>query len=361
MHYIISIFILLVLITCPAKGLTSFEYQFNTNSNELKWESPDPNTKVVYRNGNMNITSNSQFPYVVSPPLFCFADNFDMLIIKMKASNTGVGSIFWATDFDPQFNSNKLVNFDLGRSNQFKTYYINLRHAHPAWSSKVLRLALSPFQGSGQAEIDYIKLTRTNLFTNFLSGWQEYWGPKGRIVIGSTINVIASSKIWGKPLNYYFYWVLSFSFISLLIRNLILSKKFQLAWDKTSISLLIIFLALWGLSECNNLYNEWHQLKIDFKNYAGKTLDQKYAQALGFPDLYEFIKFCESKTPPESICALYTSLPTDPKPSYYLYPRTGIGTPEYILVFKYNLPIEAIKNMKLIHETKTGGKIYQKQ
>ncbi|MBU1626487.1 hypothetical protein KKB18_03885, partial [bacterium] len=208
---------------------------------------------------------------------------------------------------------------------------------------------------------DYIKLTRGNMLTNIFASWQEFWGPKGRIVIGSTINVIASSKIRGKSLNYYFYWILFLSFIILLIRNLTLNKKFQLAWDKTSISLLIIFLALWGISECNNLYNEWHQLKNDFKNYAGKSLDRKYAKALGFPDLYEFIKFCELKIPPTSIYALYTSLPTDPKPSYYLYPRTGSSTPEYILVFKYSHPIEAIKNMKLIHETKSGGKIYQQQ
>ncbi|MFA5876412.1 MAG: hypothetical protein WC901_07020 [Candidatus Margulisiibacteriota bacterium] len=339
---------------------TPFDYQFDSGTNVVTWSSPDPKVNLKIEGPYLALTSNASFPYIISPPLLCLADEYDTLIIRMKCSKKDTATIFWATDFDQQFNANKLVNFDLGSANRFHTYYINLRQQHPAWTSKILRLALSPFAGPGKAEIDYIQLEEENLFTNLQSGWAEFWGPKGRKTIGSTINVIKSTDFMGRPINVYVYAALLLVFIFSLAKLLQplftkplkpipkshIKPKFSIKdWEAVGSKVGGCLIFFWILLELCSTYTYWNNFRADWQDYSGKSLEQKAAVSAG-PDFYAFIQFCKSRLPKNGV-DIGLIFPgelgsLDLKGRYYLYPNRlpencalDKNTP-YVLVYRLN-------------------------
>ena len=329
----------------PTANAAFLEYTFDSNSNHLKWVTQDPNVKLSYSDQRLALNSNSAFPFIVSPPLLFYADDTDTFIIKMKSSKPGTATVFFSTDFDPQLNNQKAVNFQLARPGKFNTYYINLRQQHPAWTSRISRLAFSPFQGSGQAQVDYIKLTKANLFTNLLAGWQEFWGPKGRQVIGSTINVIPSSTLWSKPINLYVYWIIGLIFIGSLgycylsgqkqKPSTVIRKTFHKA-VRITLTGTIIF---WIILSLNADYNFFNIFKNNLKPYFGKTIEGKRAVAYGV-DFYEFLKFTKNQLPkkPVKFGLLTSNYAPFLQTRIYLFPHhyeeNFSSPPPYLLIFR---------------------------
>lgn len=344
-------FILALIFWCQlcggiAQGSTPFTYTFEPNSKSLRWEAPDPNVRLTYVDVYLNLISEASFPYLVSPPLHCLADEYDTLIIRMKCSKPGTATILFATDFDPQLNHKKQVTLALGKPNQFNTYYLNLKHQHPAWTSVINRLALSPFYGKGQAQFDYIKLTKANLFTNLKAGWQEFWGPRGRVVIGSTINLIQSSTIFARSVNVYVYWLISLAFWAIFGFNCfknyrrssalfeMLASSFQNAARPT----LILALCFWVLLALNTDINYYNIFKSNFAKYAGKSIEEKRALAYG-QEYYDFLAFAKHNLPKKAVKfgILSSSFAPDLQARIYLVPhiftREGEGDFTYLLVF----------------------------
>jgi hypothetical protein len=332
-----------------ALAATPFNYQFDSGTNAATWASPDPNVQLKIVGPYLELNSTSPFPYIISPPLFFLAEEYDTLIIRMKCSKKDLATIFWATDFDQQFNANKSINFELGSPDRFHTYYINLKQQHLAWASKIVRLAISPFPGPGQAEIDYIRLDEENFWTNLLSGWQEFWGPKGRKTIGSTINVIKSTDFMGRPVNVYVYAALFILFIIFGIQAFPQISRahpkpdYYRLWTNIGQKIFIAIIFAWVLLEISASYTYWNNTKEDAASYFGKSFEQKWAAFIGQP-LYDFVSFAQKKLPAKNI-KLALSAPDqistlfDLKGRYYLYPLQLLAPAdadqaEYVLIFE---------------------------
>ncbi|KPJ69767.1 hypothetical protein AMJ44_02325, partial [candidate division WOR-1 bacterium DG_54_3] len=187
-------------------------------------------------------------------------------------------------------------------------------------------------------EIKQAKIIKGNLLTTIQSGWQEFWGPRGRLVIGSTINTMQSSNLFGRPIFVYIYWLTGFIILIYLGREIFKwtsqkkSPPLEKIILKTGKAAFITVIIFWGLLEINGLFNNWLQFKGDLQ-YFGKSYEEKLVIA-NTGDFYHFIRFCENNIPPES--SFDMSIPpfyNDIKARYYLYPRKYEKNAPFLVVY----------------------------
>ena len=142
-------------------------------------------------------------PYFESQELMIDGEEYNTVVLRLKSTESGTGRLFWANSYDPQFNQPKSIWF-LIRSGEHN-YYFNVPSQNPNWVGWVKKLLVMPEFESKNLEIVSAKSISGNLLTNFASGWQEFWGPKGRLIIGSTINTMQSPAFFNRPIFFYIY------------------------------------------------------------------------------------------------------------------------------------------------------------
>ncbi|MGB9613363.1 MAG: hypothetical protein ACPL4K_04210, partial [Candidatus Margulisiibacteriota bacterium] len=207
-------------------------------------------------------------PYFIGvPEINIDAEEFTTLVIKMKSSRSGTARLFWASNYDPQFNEAKSLWFFLDKSGNFKEYVFNVKAQNPYWLGFIKQLLIFPEGGIGGITIESAQATPGNLITNLKSGWREFWGPRGRLVIGSTINTIQSSNLFGRSIFVYIYWLLGlttlgyFSYQTYKWQQLKKKPPFETVWLNTGIMSFITLITFWFLLEASSLFNNWLAFK----------------------------------------------------------------------------------------------------
>src|SRR3989339_289071 len=286
------------------------------------------------------------FPFQFVPQANCFQSpqltidsaEYDTLILRVRAEQSGTARIFWATHYDPQFNQPKSIAFFLKKGTH--DYIFNIASQNPSWIGWVKGILVFPEFDPRLVEIKGAEIITGNFLTNIRSGWQEFWGPRGRLVIGSTINTIQSTNLFGRPIYSYIYWFLGLIGISYAAYLLYL-KQFN--WQRIGQVLFFSLLIFWLLLEISSLFNNWLMLKNDLK-YIGKSPRDKLIMA-NTGDFYPFIEFCQLNIPPSAkfdirIPPIYNDIKT----VYYLFPRE-LSTTEADYLVVYNQAVEpAISN-----------------
>ncbi len=272
-------------------------------------------------------------PYLESQLINADSNEYNTVLLKIKAGQNGMAQLFWATSYDPQFNQYKTVAFPLKRG--IHKYTINVPSQNSnwiGWVRKVILLSNVP------TELRSATIIKGNLFTNIASGWQEFWGPRGRLIIGSTINTIQSPNLFGRSIFAYIYWIIALLAIILISWDLYKYKNLK----KAGIIIFWIIIGFWITLELSSLINNWNQAKSELK-FIGKSLDEKTAM-VNFNDFYPFIMFCQENIPQNStfdfkVSGIYHNIKT----KYYLYPRK-------------HTTIEA--NYLIVYDSKTDNKQY---
>lgn len=302
-------------------------------------------TVLAFDQVNINFTVPQNAPYLVGQPEFNIdAEEFNTVILKIKSDKSGAARLFWATNFDPQMNQPKSIWFFVNKSDDFKKYIFNLRSQNSYWAGYISQLLVYPENGPDGIELAPSQAMVGNLGTNISSGWREFWGPRGRLVIGSTINTIQSTNLFGRPIFSYIYWLLlivALGYLSFeLYRGLAANKGSDLRsiWQKTGQVVVLALLACWVLLEVSSLFTNWLWLKEDWK-YVGKSARDKYVLA-NTGDFYPFMEFCRANIPEDAkfdirIPPIYNDI----KAIYYLYPREH-STSEANYLVVYDKPVE---------------------
>ncbi len=288
---------------------------------------------------NISFTQPRNMPYYVgAPELNIDAEEFTTIVLRMKSNKSGTARLFWATSFDPKMNEPKSVWFFIDKSNDFKVYTFNLRQQNPYWVGFVGQLLILPENGPEGIEIESAKAVPGSFFGNISAGWREFWGPRGRFVVGSTINTIQPSTLFGRPIYVYIYWLLGliaagyFSYKTYQWYGLKKKPSLETVWLDTGKRVFMAVIVFWGLLEGNSLFNNWLAFKDDLK-YFGKSYRDKLVLA-NTGDFYPFIEFCQANLPADAefdfrIQPIYGDIKT----KYYLYPRKFRKEAEYLIVY----------------------------
>jgi len=295
---------------------------------------------------NLNITQPKGAPYFIGQPeINIDAEEFSTIVLKIKSNKSGTARLFWASNYDPQMNEPKSIWFSLDKTDYFKSYYFNVRSQNPSWIGFIGQILIFPENGPEGIELESAQATPGNLITNIKSGWQEFWGPRGRVVIGSTINVIPSSNIFGTSINLYIYWIIGIFFvIYFLVRYFQMPEtkkskepRIYLAFAETAKRTLFLSIALWILLTLNADYNYFNIFKDNYSKYFGKTIEEKRAIAYG-KDYYDFLVFAKEKLPkaPIKFGLLSSRYAASLQARIYLVPHIfngALSQSSYLLVF----------------------------
>ena len=307
-------------------------------------------------------------PYFESQELMIDAEEYSTVVLRLKANESGTGRLFWAISYDPQFNQPKSLWFSI-RSGEHN-YYFNVPSQNPNWIGWVKKLLVVPDFDPNHLEIISARSISGNLLSHIASGWQEFWGPNGRVVIGSTINLIPSSAIFGISINVYLYGLIVFFFLVLFTIALIQSsKKYNQMMPilaETAKKTLIFSLLLWVVLALNSNYNYFNIFKIDYSKYSGKNIEEKRSIAYG-KELYDFLAFCKTALPkgPVTFGVLSTKYAPELQARIYLIPHAYSTGPmkdiPYFLVF-YPSPDQAqtLKNYAVFARMNANAYIARK-
>ncbi len=245
-------------------------------------------------------------PYFESPEVMIDSAEYNTLILRIKSAGSGTARLFWASSYDMQFNPPKSLWFYIKRGE--RSYYFNVPSQNPYWMGWIRKFIIYPETGTQNIQVRSANVIRGNLFTNLASAWQEFWGPKGRVVIGSTINLIPSSLIFGRSINIYIYWIIGLfcavffgiKFIQGMgkIKDPLNALNFSIS--ETVRQTLILAIGLWTLLALNSDYNFFNIFKENYSKYFGKSIEQKRAIAYG-KDYYNFLVFAKEKLPREPV------------------------------------------------------------
>uniref|UniRef100_A0A7V3J954 Uncharacterized protein n=1 Tax=candidate division CPR3 bacterium TaxID=2268181 RepID=A0A7V3J954_UNCC3 len=257
-------------------------------------------------------------PYFIGQPeMNIDAEEFDTVILKIKSSRSGTARLFWATNFDPQFNDPKSITFFIDRSESFKEYVFNVKAQNPNWLGFVSQLLVFLEEGTEGIEIEPGKAIVGNLITNIISGWREFFAyetPQLR-----TVNFIYGPKINGRSVNLYIYWLVILISTALIFYEFFINKKVN--WARVFKSIVVVCLFFWIVLDLRILLDQLKTAVSDWHIFAGKSLEEKRA-ATTLGDFYNFLRFASTNLPLGS--AFYLIHPSyyyyKEKANYYLYP-----------------------------------------
>ncbi len=295
-------------------------------------------------------------PYFASPELTIDSAEYNTIILKIKSEQRGIARIYWVNVYDMQFNIQKSIQFSLKSGSH--SYYISIPSQNPNWFGWTKQILINPETPGLTWKVEDIEITTGSFITNILSGWQEFWKPRGRVVIGSTINVTPSSTIWGRSINIYMYLIIGLSFLIFWVRSFSLTK----AAEKT----FTIIILIWILLTLNANYNYFNIFKNNYTKYFGKSIENKHAKAYG-RDYYDFLRFAKLKLPQKkaTLGILSSLFAPGLQARIYLIPNVLISpekNPDYLLIFNQAKDQSYNKNMYKIHEKyKTGQYIVKRR
>jgi hypothetical protein len=302
----------------------------------------------AWDNIDISIKQPPNAPYFIGlPEMNIDAEEFSTLILNIKSCKSGAARLFWASSYDPQINEPKSIWFYLDKSNEPKEYVFNVKSQNPNWIGFIPQVLIYPENGMKGVQVDSARAIPGNLFTTIKSGWREFWGPRGRMVVGSTINLIPSSSLFGRSINLYIYWIVILTFFSLLAYHYL--QNFKLlkdplktliqAYPKAFKQSLILMFSLWFLLAVNTDINYFNIFKSDMAVYGGKTLGQKRALIYG-QDYYAFLTAAREKLPlkPAKFAIISSKYAADHQARIFLVPHvltTDLNDKdlEYILAF----------------------------
>ncbi|MBI5078700.1 hypothetical protein HZB08_01590 [Candidatus Saganbacteria bacterium] len=275
------------------------------------------------------ITRPANAPYSIGQPeINIDAEEFTTLILKIKASKSGAARLFWASSYDPQMNEPKSLRFFLNKSDYPKEYVFNVKSQNPYWLGFIGQILIYPENGPEGIGIEEATAVPGNFMTNVKSGWREFWGPRGRLVIGSTINTIQSSNLFGRPIFVYLYWLAGIIIAGFFVFAAGLAQTGKIAF--------ITVVIFWGLLEVSGLFNNYLEIKDNWR-FFGKSFEEKLELA-NTGDFYSFMRFCMENIPPQAAFDMrIPPLYNDIKARYYLYPRKYEKEAKYLVVYDMNL------------------------
>ncbi|MEA3493992.1 MAG: hypothetical protein U9R38_06365 [Candidatus Margulisiibacteriota bacterium] len=302
-------------------------------------------------------------PYLQSSQLMLDSEEYNTVVLKIKANKSGQANLFWLTSYDKGFDQRKNVQFLIKKGE--KSYYLNIPSQNPNWIGWIKGLLLFP-QINGKIEISSAEIIEGNLFTNIISGWQEFWGPRGRVETGSTINTMQSSNLYGRSVFVYIYWTLFFIFIGLITWKIIVTIKNNKNLDLLELlpevgkKLVIAIIIIWALLEANTLSNNWNSTKQDFI-LIGKNINEKRT-IINTGDFYPFIQFCKENIPADS--TFDSRIPpfyNDIKATYYLYPIKHEKGGEFLVIYDKQFENELLKTYTPWKKFRNGAYILRKK
>lgn len=300
-------------------------------------------------------------PYLATPQLMIDSEEYNTLVLNMEAKKSGTARLFWANHYDPQFNQPKSIWFSVKAGDH--SYVFNLASQNPNWVGWTKGFLIYP---ETKVKIKQAKVIKGNLITNIKSGWLEFWGPRGRLVVGSTINTIQSPNLYGKPIFIYIYWLIGLMIVGIIIFEI---KNYFTIKEKPPINILFtnigkkIFIATiicWFFLEASALSNNWQQAKKDLRLF-GKSLNEKRA-LVNTGDFFPFIQFCKMQLPKQAkfdfrIGGMYNDI----KAKYYLYPREYRKNSQFMLIYDHKMEPELLKDYKLWKNFRPGALILKRK
>lgn len=280
-------------------------------------------------------------PYLIGQPeLNIDAEEFTTVTLRLKAAKSGTARLFWATNFDPQMNQPKSLWFYLKKSASGRDYVFHLPSQSPYWQGWVGQLLLYPEDPENLVEVLSARAEPTRPLSFIHSGWQEFWGPKGRAVIGSTVNLIPSASVFGHSINLYVYWLALLFFLAATTLSALQQKKIN--WGSSFFSAgrytLYFVFGCWFILGLNSYFNYVLITRDNFNKYYGKSLEEKRAVAYG-QDLYRFLTFAKEALPqqPTNFAFIGSQAMSDLQARIILIPHRLVelkDAPAYLLLFQ---------------------------
>jgi len=300
-------------------------------------------------------------PYFATPQLTIDSEEYNTIILKMEAKKSGTARIFWANHYDPQFNQPKSIWFSVKAGEH--NYIFNLPSQNPNWLGWTKGFLVYP---ETEIKIKQAKVIKGGLLTNTQSGWQEFWGPRGRSVVGSTINTIQSSNLYGRSIFIYIYWIIGLILVGIIlfeIKNYFVLKEkppVNILFINVGKKLFIIAIIFWFILEASTLTNNWREARKDLRLF-GKSLNEKRA-LVNTKDFYPYIQFCKTQLPQNTqfdfrIGGMYNDI----KAKYYLYPREYQKNAQFMLIYDHKMEPELLKDYTLWKNFRPGAIILKRK
>lgn len=317
--------------------------EINLLNPDLRWTASDANTKLIFHDNYLRSEPGRDGSKTVnSVPLGRSTKDYDMLLIKIRSTKSGLAELFWAPRRD-QFSIFR--NYPFYVDKDYKSNLINLA----AYNRDGSRLNHFLLMGNGTFEISEMKLIKSGLGEKAVAAWQEFFGPLSRTSDGMEFLIIRSPRVFGSTFVYLINFLLIiFLFLALIFRN----KK-----DLSRVFLLTL-LFFWGAAELNSLRNNFLAIRRD-SGYLGKTLEEKRAMMNG-GDFYSFLKFAERALPIQASFDVATYGPYyNYRAAYYLYPRIYENGAAFLLVYDAPFDRKAFPHYKLWKTFRPGAYIYK--
>ncbi len=317
---------------------------------------------------SLNFAKNPAYPAFESQEITLSADDYNTISLKLNCSQAGTARLLFSTTYDPQFNAQKSLWFFLSKGEH--TYYFNVPTQNQNWMGFIKKIVILPDFDASTVIVSNGSLGSGNFFTTAASGWQEFWGPRGRLTVGSTINTIQCPLLFGRSIYVYIYWLLSLAAVSVFCvsfyQTITAQSKKKIAINSREIlkitflqtGLVVFWMAIgaWLCLQAGGFYNYALDLRGHGK-YFGKEYREQLAAA-NFGDFYPFIEFVEANLPKDAafdfqIGQIYGNI----KAIYYLYPHEYHQNAAYLIVYDQKLPPEAGANYHLWKEFRPGAAI----
>jgi hypothetical protein len=307
--------------------------------------------------------------FVGMPQMNIYADDFTTVVIKITSAKNVPARLFFATSLDPQFNEQKSIWFNIKGSSSPKEYIFNIRSQNKYWQGFVKQFIILPESGPSGISIESLAVCGSSPISSLRSGITEFWGPSGRVLVGSSVNNMGTLTVFGSPFNYYLYAIMilasliGFGYYSYKGKNI--NDALRCA-GKVAI---IASIACWALWQASFLITESTWLKMDVNKYGLFTsLEYKQIAATN-PNFYEFLQFCKKEMPERADSRMLTADPSNffnTKAMYYLFPIILTSKdPEFLIVYQNNKDVGQTvsenKGYKLFKEFDKGAYILWKR
>jgi len=309
------------------------------------WKPAGPQAAVQADDATLKLVSAGGWAGVYNQKLAgALLEENSLLTFEMKTTAPGIATVMWANYLDQRFMPQRGYQFYLGAPNAWHRYYIDLA-AHEKELTRIDNLLINPLTGSGEAEIRGLKIAKATATGRLLAGWQEFLGPRGREVMGYSINTQPSVQLFGREIFFYLYWLVGLAIIVLLAAEFWpawrqpLKKAKAKSWAfyepvfvRAVKKIFVVVLACWFVLEFSSLYTDWRNLRSDWP-LVGKSLAEKRT-LVNAGDLYPFVEFCAAKLPPGAaydyrVGGMYNDI----KMVYYLYPHEMAAGADYLVVY----------------------------
>ena len=116
-------------------------------------------------NGMLNLTVLGSDPYLLSPNnLSIKSGDYKYIVLSMQNNTiSNEAQLYWITDTDGTYNTNKVKSFAITPNDNKLRYYIVDLSTTPSWNGNIKQIRLDPTSaGNGDVKIDFIKFVGTD-------------------------------------------------------------------------------------------------------------------------------------------------------------------------------------------------------